>query len=64
MRRMRRTDTDKCPYCFSTEIARIDPKRYQPSPPGWLFRCLNPNCGRAYVREGEPPREPARKPPA
>jgi integrase len=64
MKRMRRTDTDKCPYCFSSEVARIDAQRYQSSPPGWLFRCLNPNCGRVYVREGEPPREGARTPPA
>jgi hypothetical protein len=45
MKRMRRTNTDKCPYCFSTDVTRIDAQRYQSSPPGWLFRCLDPNCG-------------------
>jgi hypothetical protein len=63
MRRMLRTDQDRCPHCFSTRVERIDVPQYQPTPPGWLFRCLDPNCGRAYVKEvpaaNKPPREHA-----
>jgi hypothetical protein len=64
MKRMRRTDKDECPHCFSKAIERIDADQYQSSPAGWLFRCLDPNCGRAFVREGEPARPAAQRRPS
>jgi hypothetical protein len=63
MKRMRRTDKSECPYCFSKAVERIDAEQYQSTPPGWLFRCLDSNCGRAFVREVRHGNQPRCAPP-